>query len=95
MGLTRQSAKVARAQAADILARLDGILKLPGGPELSAAYKNAKSEVEKSVVSLVDKESMRTKLNAIYDTIKVCYSHSCLLSSGLYCTFELELSHCG
>lgn len=74
MGLTRQSAKVARAQAADILARLDGILKLPGGAELSAAYKAAKSEVEKSVVSLVDKESMRTKLNAIYETIKVSFA---------------------
>jgi len=70
VGLTRQAAKTARMQAADILSRLDGVQRLAGGPELSAAYKNLKSEVDKSVVSLVDKEQMRTKLAAIYETIK-------------------------
>ena len=73
VGLTRQAAKTARMQAADILSRLDGVQRLAGGPELSAAYKNLKSEVDKSVVSLVDKEQMRTKLAAIYETIKVIF----------------------
>ena len=45
MGLTRKSAKEARQLAAEILSRLDAILKMTGGPELSNAYKNAKSEV--------------------------------------------------
>ena len=45
MCLTRQAAKTARAQAADILAHLDAIQRLSGGAELSSAYKNIKMEV--------------------------------------------------
>jgi hypothetical protein len=45
VGLTRQAAKSARRHAADILARLDGLQKLPGGAELSAGYKTLKMEV--------------------------------------------------
>ena len=45
MCLTRQAAKTARAQAADILARLGAIQRVAGGAEHSSAYKNIKMEV--------------------------------------------------
>ena len=50
--LTRQAAKTARAQAADILAHLDAIQRLSGGAELSSAYKNIKMEVLSIAVCL-------------------------------------------
>ena len=50
--LTHQAAKTARAQAADILARLDAIQRLSGGAELSSAYKNIKMEVLSIAVCL-------------------------------------------
>lgn len=71
VALTRQSAKIARSEAAELLARLEVLSRLPGGPQLSAGYKAIKFDVDRSVVSLVDKEKMRNKLAAIYETIKV------------------------
>jgi alanyl-tRNA synthetase len=79
VALTRQSAQTARTQAAELLARIDALGRMTGGPQLSAAYKSLKTEVDKCTVSLVDKEKMRTKLAAVYDTIKVS-ARWCLLA---------------
>ena len=70
VGLTRSNAKSARDRAADILNRLSVMEASPGSRELVNSLKVIKLEVDQSVVSLVDKHIMRTKITKISDIIK-------------------------
>lgn len=73
---TRAAAAQARDTAVALEAKIDALAAMPGGPELSATYKNIKSEVDAAVVSLVDKETMRGKLSKIYETIRAFHKAS-------------------
>jgi len=77
VGYTRKAAKGARQLASEIIGKLQALSSLSGGVELSMAYKVIKMEVDQSVVSLVDKDVMRTLLDGIYETIRV--HHKALL----------------
>jgi len=70
VGFTRKAAKQARQLASEVIDRLQALTTLPGGVELSVAYKTIKVEVDQSVVSLVDKDRMRSLLDRIYETIR-------------------------
>ena len=76
VGFTRKAAIEARQRASALLDRLKALTTMPGGVELSAAYKSIKVEVDQSVVSLVDKDQMRLLLDSIYDTIKAHHKAS-------------------
>eukprot|EP01041_Mallomonas_annulata_P001725 gene1725-3341_t len=71
VGLTRNAAKEARKRAEDILIRLKNMRAMEAGPELLALSKAIKVEVDQTVVSLVDKEKMRSELVGISDSLKV------------------------
>mmetsp|Transcript_14718 Transcript_14718/g.32206 ORF Transcript_14718/g.32206 Transcript_14718/m.32206 type:complete len:1030 (-) Transcript_14718:4-3093(-) len=73
VGLTRKAAREARSLALDLLQRIDVAQTLPGGPALSQAYKGLKLSVDGAVVSLVDKDSMRTRLAGLYETMKAYF----------------------
>jgi alanyl-tRNA synthetase len=70
VGLTRSNAKSARDRAADILNRLSVMEASAGSRELVNSLKGIKLEVDQAVVSLVDKNIMRTKITKINDIIK-------------------------
>eukprot|EP00981_Chlorochromonas_danica_P003570 scaffold659_cov192-Ochromonas_danica.AAC.83 len=70
VGYTRAQASQARKRAAELIAKLDYAENLAGGSELLSIYKSVRLEVDQAVVSLVDKEVMRKKLNAIFETIR-------------------------
>lgn len=70
VGLTRKAAKEARNRAKDLLDRITVMEHMPGGNELIAAFKTIKIEVDQALVSLVEKDVMKTKLAAVFETIK-------------------------
>ena len=70
VGLTKDAAKVARENAGALLLRLSEMEKSMGSKELQNAMKVIKQEVDQSVVSLVDKQIMRSKLAKILDILK-------------------------
>ena len=70
VGLTRQAALSARATAAAFSQRLDVLESLVAGSELSAKMKELKLEIEPSLISIVDKESLRQRVAAIYEKLK-------------------------
>lgn len=70
VGLTRDAAKAARAKAAELTSKLQQLESLPGGSELSSKYKLIKVEIDQALVSLVDKDRLRAKLNTIYEVIR-------------------------
>ena len=69
-GLTRNKAKAARQLASEIISRLETMIKMPGGPELSSLSKAIRFDIDKAVVSLVDKEKMRTLHSKVGDILK-------------------------
>jgi alanyl-tRNA synthetase len=75
-GLTRLGARQARARNADLADRIAQMAMLGGGEELVAQFKLVKIEVDQAVISLVDKEALRLRLTAIYETIKAYYKVS-------------------
>ena len=58
----QDGAKIARENAGALLARLTEMEYTPGGKDLQNACKAIKSEVDQAVVSLVDKQIMRSKI---------------------------------
>lgn len=74
VGLTRLAAKIARGKAAELQSRAEVLGGMVGGPELSSLFKVLKVEAEQALISLVDKDILRTKLQNIYDTIIKTYN---------------------
>jgi len=70
-GLTRNKAKAARQLASEIITKLEAMIKMSGSPELSSLSKAIRFDIDKAVVSLVDKEKMRTLHSKVGDIIKV------------------------
>jgi alanyl-tRNA synthetase len=69
-GLTRVGAKQAKATARELLNRIDELLAMAPGAELNNATKLIKLEVDRAVVSLVDKERMRAGLGQVNEKLK-------------------------
>lgn len=69
-GLTRDGAKQAKLLAASIFERIDQLLALQPGAELNNSLKVLKLEIDRAVVSLVDKERMRSQLQIIHDKLR-------------------------
>lgn len=68
--LTKNAALASRQIANSLLDRLDEMLRLPGGKELLLKSKAIKIEIDTAVVSLVTKEVMRAKQQAIFEVLK-------------------------
>jgi alanyl-tRNA synthetase len=71
VGLTRSAAQAARRTAAGFLERLSAMEAQEAGVALIQAHKAIKLEIDQAVVSLVDKELIKAKVNAVYEKIKV------------------------
>eukprot|EP00604_Paraphysomonas_vestita_P001745 CAMPEP_0174822746 /NCGR_PEP_ID=MMETSP1107-20130205/18190_1 /TAXON_ID=36770 /ORGANISM="Paraphysomonas vestita, Strain GFlagA" /LENGTH=926 /DNA_ID=CAMNT_0016042605 /DNA_START=308 /DNA_END=3088 /DNA_ORIENTATION=- len=69
-GLTRDGAKQAKLLASSIFERIDYLLTLQPGVELNNRLKVLKLEIDRAVVSLVDKERMRNQLQIIHDRLR-------------------------
>ena len=73
VGLTRQAAHSARATAADISQRLVSLEAMDAGQTLSNATKVMKLEIDQAVISVVDKEDLKSRISVVNDRIKVWY----------------------
>lgn len=69
-GLTRDAAKQAKLLASNIFEKIDYLLTLQPGAELNNAVKLLKLEIDRAVVSLVDKDRMRNQLQIIHDKLR-------------------------
>lgn len=78
VGLTRDAARKAIAEAQSYHEEAEALLKLTGGDELLTRFKKLKQAVETSSISLVDKDSLRKKIASIYEIIRQ-YNKSNLL----------------
>jgi alanyl-tRNA synthetase len=71
VGVTRSEAAKARQTAKLLESKVNELEALPGSAELVARHKVVKTEVEQSIVSVVVKDALRTRLTRIYEnTIK-------------------------
>lgn len=69
-GLTRVGANQAKNTARELLNRIDELIAMPAGADLNNATKLIKLEVDRAVVSLVDKERMRAGLGVVNEKLK-------------------------
>jgi len=68
--LTRVAATQAKSLADDIRFRIRHMKDLPAGPELNAMTKSMRLEVDRAVVSLVDKEELKSELAEVGERLK-------------------------
>jgi len=71
--LTRTGALIARQKAAELGGKVHYMENMAAGPELDAMFKTVKIEVDQAIISLVDKDNLRNRLNGVYETIKQFY----------------------
>jgi len=70
-GFTKTAAAAARERARNIILRLERLSAMEAGAELQAESRTLKSEIDSSVVSLVDKEQIIKLHGVVNDKLKV------------------------